>query len=160
MPTNGLVYAVAVFPFPSALLQSTSLQPPHPSPSDAPNSRVWNLQAEPIHSCRHFVQCLLWGQYGGSCPVAPFRSALWAALQSAHSSHLSLTGLPRPPPMLRDPAQEPWLQLHTDKNRERIRIHGILPTHKTELYALSALWYNVLTKNEVLVVRRTTNTTR
>ena len=58
-----------------------------PTLSDAPNSRVWNLQAEPIHSCRHFVQCLLLGQYGGSCPVAPFRSARWAALQSAHSSH-------------------------------------------------------------------------
>ena len=75
-----------------------------PTLSDAPNSRVWNLQAEPIHSCRHFVQCLLWGQYGGSCPVAPFRSASsaaysvalrlhsmrvasFASLQSAHSSH-------------------------------------------------------------------------
>lgn len=57
------------------------------------------------------------------------------------------------------PPHQPWTQLHTAPERERIRPHGIRPTHKTELYAPLALWYNVLTKDEVLVVRRTTNTT-
>jgi len=42
------------------------------------------------------------------------------------------SGHTRPPPALRDPAQEPWTQLHTDIKRERSRTPGIRPAHKKD----------------------------